>query len=184
VPKWTVADVPPQSGRVAVLAGLDPALAARVAAALVNAGATVVPARGARTGAPVPGAAGRLAALDLLVAAADPPDRLAALTGALLGALEASPGPRVVAVVDDLDGAGARWAAALQRRALAAGSALRSITARPGAGPRRALPVLFAATAADVPGGGVVAPAGPVGRWSGPGLVRPHAAPGLARRRT
>jgi hypothetical protein len=168
VPKWTLADVPPQSGRVAVVAGLEPGLEAAVVAGLVGAGAAVRPAPRTSRGT---------GAVDLLVAHADPPGELAALTAALLGALEATPGPRVVAVVDDLAGAGARWAADLQARALAAGSPLRAVTARPGAGPRRALPVLFAATAADVPGGGAVAPAGLLGRWSCPGHVRPVPAP-------
>jgi hypothetical protein len=37
VAKWTVADIPPQTGRVAVLAGLEPRLAGPVAEALAGA---------------------------------------------------------------------------------------------------------------------------------------------------
>jgi NAD(P)-dependent dehydrogenase (short-subunit alcohol dehydrogenase family) len=203
--KWTAADIPDQSGRVAVVTGANSGLGFATARALARAGARIVlgcrtPEKGqsaaARIREAVPAASVEPAVLDLAdldsvrAFAADipapldllinnagvmaPPRRLTrqgfesqfgtnhlghfALTGLLLGGLQAAPAPRVVTVsstlhrngtinFDDLQGERqySRWGAygqsklanlmfcfELQRRADQADAPLKSVAAHPG----------------------------------------------------
>ncbi len=274
--KWTAADIPSQSGKVAVVTGANSGLGLATARELARAGAQLVAAvrnvpKGeavaAEIAAAIPNAsvevskldlgdvasvrefADRMSAehdrVDLLVNNAGvmaPPRRMTAdgfesqfgtnhlghfaLTGLLLGLLLKAPAPRVVTLssaahrigsinFDDLQGerrynnwlaygqsklANLMFAFELNRRAVKAGSALKSYSAHPGyaatnlqfAGPAHwyehvtmaignrifaqnaemgALPILYAATVPDLPGGSFVGPDGFMEQRGHPHLV-------------